>query len=597
MDRNTILAIILSVIVISVGLSIQMTFFPPVPLEEERPAQGEAPLSAQEGAVAQTAFSYAEASQGWDGGKPGSFIQVGESGSVEHFTYETEVFIIEFDPVGAGIASLRLKKHLDDGQPVELIFNDQSYPSAFMLYAGNDTTRPIDAVFTHQIRDGQVIFSQAFAMIGDDGKPTDEVFTLQKTFRFSPTDYLFEISIELRNSLNKAIPLNYDGYAYTLAFEPQLGPEFYTPLDGRYEYRRFYIEQGGKKITPKLVDGIYETSDFITWAALAGKYFSIIGIPDATRYTVTLSERQSDTIPLESRIYFSRPAYKSSFGTDVFRFYMGPQLKQHMTIYNDARDNGFGLSDLHLEKALDSSSWLGWLENILKWFLQLFYRIIPNYGIAIILLTILIKAILQPFSKKSMESAAKMQALGPQMEELRAKYKDNPTKLNQEMAQLYKQEKINPLGGCLPMLLQFPIFIALYGLLNKHFELRGAMFIPGWIEDLSMPESIYHFSSVSIPLLGSDIRLLPIIYGASMIFSFKISQTGAQQSGMMGKFMMYGMPIMFFFILYNAPSGLLLYWTVMNFISMGQQYYTNKKRKREQATPKTAQQQWKPKKR
>ena len=173
-----------------------------------------------------------------------------------------------------------------------------------------------------------------------------------------------------------------------------------------------------------------------------------------------------------------------------------------------------------------------------------------------------------------------MQALNPQMEELRARYKDNPTKLNQEMGELYKREKINPLGGCLPLLFQFPIFIALYGLLNKHFELRGAMFIPGWIEDLSLPESIINFAPVSLPLLGSDIRLLPILYGASMIFSFRINQTGTPQSGMTGKFMMYGMPIMFFFMLYNAPSGLLLYWMIQNIISIGQQIYVNNKRKK-----------------
>ena len=128
------------------------------------------------------------------------------------------------------------------------------------------------------------------------------------------------------------------------------------------------------------------------------------------------------------------------------------------------------------------------------------------------------------------------------------------------------------------MLFQFPIFIALYGLLNKHFELRGAMFIPGWIEDLSLPDSIWNFAPASIPFLGSDMRVLPFIYCASMIFSFKISQTGTQQGGMSGKFMQYGMPIMFFFILYNAPSGLILYWSVMNLISIGQQIVVNKRR-------------------
>ena len=132
------------------------------------------------------------------------------------------------------------------------------------------------------------------------------------------------------------------------------------------------------------------------------------------------------------------------------------------------------------------------------------------------------------------------------------------------------------------MLLQFPILIAMYGLLNKHFELRGAMFIPGWIPDLSVPETVLTLG-FNIPLLGNEIHLLPIVYTVSMILSMKITQTqtgsAGQGKGMM-IFMNYVMPIMFFFILYSAPSGLLLYWMAQNFLSMGQQLYTNSKLKK-----------------
>jgi len=579
MDKNTIIAIILSVIVISVGLTVQSAFFPASPVEASQIPTSTAMTTESDTALtAAPDLLHASEAQAWNSSQPGSFIQVGKDGSSSPFIYETDVFILEFDPKGAAVSSLRLKKHLDKGEPVELIFNPGDYPAAFMLYAGNDNTNPVDAVFNYRISDNKIIFSQDFAMIGDDGVVSKETFTIQKTYTFGKADYLFEIAVDFKNSQNKAIPLNYNGFAYTLAFEPQLGPQFNTVPDGNYTYRRFYVEQNGKKTTLKLKNGSYSTSDYFTWAALAGKYFSVIGIPDATRYTLTATEEKSGAIPLESRLYFSRPVIKAASATDVYRFYIGPQLKENLTIYNDAAKNGFGLSELHLEKALDASSWLSWLENFLKWLLQMFYKLIPNYGVAIILLTILIKVVLQPFSKKSMESTSKMQALAPQMEELKAKYKDNPTKLNQETSELYKKEKINPLGGCLPMLFQFPIFIALYGLLNKHFELRGAMFIPGWIEDLSLPDSIWNFAPASIPFLGSDLRVLPFIYCASMIFSFKISQTGTQQGGMSGKFMQYGMPIMFFFILYNAPSGLILYWSVMNLISIGQQIVVNKRR-------------------
>ena len=204
---------------------------------------------------------------------------------------------------------------------------------------------------------------------------------------------------------------------------------------------------------------------------------------------------------------------------------------------------------------------------------------IPNYGIAIILLTILIKVVLFPITRKSYQSTAKMQELNPKIQEIKEKYKDNSAKMNQEMSALYKREKVNPMGGCLPMLLQFPIFIALYGLLNKHFELRGAVFIPGWISDLSSPETIWNFSPVTIPFIGNDLRLLPILYVATMVFSMKVSQSAASSTSSnanMTKIFTYVMPIMFFFILYNAPSGLILYWTVMNIFTVLQQQITNR---------------------
>ena len=154
--------------------------------------------------------------------------------------------------------------------------------------------------------------------------------------------------------------------------------------------------------------------------------------------------------------------------------------------------------------------------------------------------------------------------------------------MNNAMAKLYKEEGINPMGSCLPMFIQFPVFIALYGLLNNHFELRGAMFIPGWIPDLSIPDTVAVLP-FSLPLLGSQIHLLPIIYTASMIFSMKITQTASTQSSQQGmmNFMTYGMPLIFFFMLYNAPSGLLVYWTVTNAISIIQQVYVNSKKKKQ----------------
>ena len=228
-------------------------------------------------------------------------------------------------------------------------------------------------------------------------------------------------------------------------------------------------------------------------------------------------------------MYYNRPVIKSSYNTDTYRFFV-VHSSEVLSKYNNARDNAFGLSGLQLDKAVDASSWLGWLENILKWALTLLHKIIPNYGVNIIILTIILKILINPLTKKSMESSAKMSAMGPQIEEIKKKYENNPERLNKETAELYKKEGINPMGGCLPMLVQFPILIAFYGLLNKNFELRGAMFIPGWIMDLSQPETIYTLK-FALPFLGNQIHLLPILYTASMIFSMKFTQSSQGAAG------------------------------------------------------------------
>jgi YidC/Oxa1 family membrane protein insertase len=181
---------------------------------------------------------------------------------------------------------------------------------------------------------------------------------------------------------------------------------------------------------------------------------------------------------------------------------------------------------------------------------------------------------------------AKMAALNPKMAEIRTRLKDKPDKMNQEIAALYKKEKVNPLSGCLPLLLQMPVFFALYNLLNTHFELRGAMFIPGWIPDLSAPESILTLP-FTIPFISSSaLRALPLLMVASQILSSKFTQppsSAPQQGGGQAKLMMYALPIVFLFILYNMPSGLVLYWTVQNMLSTVQQLYINNLKKRKDA--------------
>jgi YidC/Oxa1 family membrane protein insertase len=598
MDKRTILAMFLTIVVVTLGMFVQTTFFTPdVITSEETVVQQEdvatnteqvsntiQTSSNQNTLDSNTNYTYINEKNAWNSGLPGSFSAVEDQSSEEEFIYENGVLSITFDTKGASISSIKLKEHLDtDGNPVELLFKGDSDKNAFLMYAGKDRTNPIDANFNYSVNGNEVTFTKTFALIDADSNPGD-TFKISKTYTFGENEYLFEVDVNIENSVNKAIPLNFENNSYTLAFEPQIGPAFETMSNNNYSYRRFYAKYDGdsKKKTVK-VDGSEEIQDYVTWTALAGKYFALIAIPDATQYDITLTQETNvDGLAQSNGMYYTRPVIKSSYNTDTYRFYCGPELSESLSIYNNANDNSFGLSGLHLENAVDASSWLGWLENILKWALNLLNKFIPNYGVDIILLTIILKLLINPLTKKSMQSSAKMSALGPQMEELKKKYEDNPEKLNKQMSELYKKEGVNPISGCLPMLIQFPILIAFYGLLNKHFELRGAMFIPGWITDLSQPETIYTLK-FAIPFLGNQIHLLPILYTVSMIFSMKITQSGqsaaAGQSASMMKMMTYGMPIMFFFVLYNAPSGLLLYWSVMNAISILQQVWNNRKAK------------------
>jgi YidC/Oxa1 family membrane protein insertase len=199
-----------------------------------------------------------------------------------------------------------------------------------------------------------------------------------------------------------------------------------------------------------------------------------------------------------------------------------------------------------------------WLLKAMKFF----YGIIPNYGVVIIIITMLIKLLFWPIQAKSIRSMKEMQRFQPLMNKLREKYKDDPQRLNQETMKLYKEHKINPFSGCLPMLVQIPVFFALYAMLRTSIELRGAHFL--WIHDLSQPDTI-------LRIAGFPLNPLPLLMTGSMVLQQRITpQTGDSQQA---KMMMF-MPLMMLYFFYTASSGLTLYWTVQQVLSIGQQWWS-----------------------
>ena len=565
MDRNTIIAIVLSVIVISVGMTLQTLFIEPQPVAEGTTMEAEE-------AIVEEGVSPSHS----------SIAAVGDVTDTSQFPVTTENFEITFDPIGGTIASIKTLKHLDNGRPVDLLFKDVDDPNAMMLYSGSGNENAIDDAFSYRIQrseDGsmqRVIFSRDFEASDGSGR-----FTLEKTYTVPNSDeYMIRLDVRAYTSDGSELPI--DGY--TLSLGPQVGPAFQS-VGSNYDYRRvevMYEDSGSKKNAGFNRNGLFtaDSDEIIDWMAISGKYFAFILVPEVTVSGYAEQFSYDEGVTQEDTIYMTRAYDGASDVSDTYYLYAGPKVAANLSIYDAADDNTFGLSGLELTEIIDGN-WLSWLEAILNWILQFFHRFIPNYGVAIILLTILVKLILQPLSKKGMDSTAKMGALTPKIEEIKQKFPDNPEAQNAAMAKLYRDEGINPMGSCLPMLIQFPIFIALYGLLNTNFDLRGSMFIPGWIPDLSIPDTICTLP-FSIPLLGPDIHILPILYVISMILSMKITQSSStaasSQAGMMA-FMTYGMPLIFFFVMYNAPSGLLLYWSTVNIISIGQQIFVNKKKK------------------
>jgi YidC/Oxa1 family membrane protein insertase len=498
---------------------------------------------------------------------------------------ETDLLRVTLSNEGGDITSFRLRQHKDSvstgDEEVDMIFSGDTPGHAFTVAFGSWTTTPVTSRFNiNRTGEHSVEFSRAFSL-GESG----QTFTLKKKYTFIPGEYLFQLDVTIDSS--GLPPLNFNGTAYTLGFGPQIGPRF-DRVDEQQNYRRYFTFVNGKMKQEKVGPAAnVEVNSRFTWAALAGKYFAFIAVPDATSYTAVFSQKQNDDgLAQSSRFYLARPALQASHTTDVYRFYLGPKTQDALGIYDNAR-NVFKYTDLQISKlGATSGFWsiLNPLEWVLKQILAFFNNIVHNYGVAIILVTLVVKILLFPLTKKGSEGTLRMQMISPKIKELQEKYKDNPQKMNMEMANLYKKENYNPLSGCLPMLLQMPIFFAMYSLFNNHFDLRGAMFIPGWIPDLSLPETIWNFAPARIPLLGwSDIRLLPFIYVASQLIYGKVTQTPDTAGNSQMKMMLYAMPIVFFFVLYNVPSGLLVYWIMSNVLTMIQQLAINKYMKQRKA--------------
>lgn len=383
---------------------------------------------------------------------------------------------------------------------------------------------------------------RTLSMIADlgDGKRLEKVLT------FSGDRYGFglELRYEGFDSDTEAIISWERGISFT-----EQEPDIDLP-----ETRAFaYLNE--ERVELLLDDGETETwSDKgpLKWAGIRNKYFLISYIPSDSeqRSSIILTgDRQGSQLLPDYSIQVGRRLERS--GSWNGTIYLGPLEYDGLISYN-----------AELEQAID----FGWpiVSTVSRFLLILFiaaHQYIPNYGWIIVLFALVIKIIVYPLTHKTYESAAKMQEIQPKITELREKYKNDNQRLSRETMNLYKEEGVNPLGGCLPLLLQMPIFMSLYNLFGKTIELRQAPFIL-WIEDLALPDEIM--------IAGFGLHVLPLLMAISMFVQQKMTMKDPKQA-----MLVYMMPAMMIFIFWTMSSGLVLYWTIFNVLTIGQQLLVN----------------------
>jgi len=479
---------------------------------------------------------------------------------------ETKNYIVGISTEGGSIVSLKLKEYVDkDGKPIELVEYEKKDILPFEVHF-NRLRNLLSSERTLYLmkKEGDYTYTFYRDFKDENGNP----FRFSKTFIFKDDEYIFNVQINLRSLNSNEVYLNNDGVSYTLTWGPVLGPisviqnRYNITTQGYHENGKFHkVLRGAGGCSLRRSENRYEEiSKIVNWVGITNRYFFIGIVPDTKNYIYSFDQR------LEGKFYLgiSHPYFKGYEFQDNFTVYAGPKERKLLKKYGKDFES------------VRSGRILKPIVIFLEWMIKLFHSVTGNYGLAIILMTITIKILLHPLTRKSFESMRRMSALQPKINELRERYKNNPQQLNKETAALYRREKINPMGGCLPMLLQLPIFYGLYSVLSSMIELRNESFL--WIKDLSFPDTVATIR-VAIPLLGyrlggqgfTDINILPFVMTGTTLLQSKL--TSGNQSGQQAKMMTYMFPLIFFFIFWNMPSGLVLYWTIQNILTIGQQYF------------------------
>jgi len=471
---------------------------------------------------------------------------------------ETPLYKARFSSAGATIKSFKLKRyHLtkNPDSPLIELFSLQENDGDFLELDFDTNSNPNNKKIIYQVKEDSIY-------LGPESSPkeltfssiTSEGFSLHKTFRFYPDRYDIDLLIKLVNTSEKQLEGNFRAQ---ITNAPPKDKKSYYSFVGVALLLNDELEE----IEPKKMKEKKDITGKIEWMAYEDDYFLSAIIPK-DKIEGRFEGRLLTSGILNATYIMPSIALKSS-----------EQISSQFTLYLGPRD----LDILkQMGKKLDLAINFGWTDIIAKplhYALRFFNRYVNNFGVSIIILTILIKIIFWPLTHKSYKSMKEMQKLQPLMAKIREKYKDNREQMNKELMGLYKTYKVNPMGGCLPMVIQIPVFFALFRILGNSIELRHAPFIL-WVNDLSAPDRLFNFP-FQIPFMSPPygIPVLTLLMGASMFIQQKMTPTPGDPT--QAKIMMF-LPVIFTVMFINFPSGLVLYWLTNNLLSIGQQYRIKK---------------------
>jgi YidC/Oxa1 family membrane protein insertase len=468
----------------------------------------------------------------------------------EVVTITTDVVKVDIDTAGGVIKRLELLKYRDrlDPNKNQVLFN-QAGNHVYVAQTGLIGTSAAGALPNHN-----TMFVARPGMRTLDGNGQVQLVLdaeqggvkLTKTFTFKRGDYVIDVRHDVTN-LTQApvapmlyVQLEHDGSqpeGESYFNRTYITPTLYTSQD-KYQKLTFEkIEKGNAEHATKANDG---------WIAISQHFFVSAFIPpERAPRDIYTKKVDTNLYAIGSVLPLGAVAPGATVSTNA-RLYSGPQDEKALE---------------RIAPGLELVKDYAWATIIAKpifWAMDKLHQMIGNWGWTIIAFTILIKLLFFPLSAAGYRSMAKMKTVTPKMTAIRERYKNDPQKMNQATMELYKSEKINPFGGCLPIVVQMPVFIALYWVLQASVEMRGAPWV-GWIHDLTAPDPFF---------------ILPVLYAITMFLTQKMNPAPADpvQAKMM-LFMPLAFSVMFFFF----PSGLVLYWVVNNLISMAQQYVITKK--------------------